>query len=176
MAPQLMGTKGLVPALAVVMDGPGHQFLAGAAFPGDQDVDPAAGDLLDQVVDLLHRLALADQAAEGVTPAQLLFQLDVFLAQVLALQGVFDDEADLFVLEGLGDVVVGPLLHRLDRLFGGGKGGDHDHHRFGEALLDVGEQLEPAQTRHLDIADDQIVSLVLQSGRACKPSATASTW
>ena len=50
-------------ALAVVVDGPGDQFLAGAAFAGDQHVDLAGGDLLDQVVDLLHALLLPTSPA-----------------------------------------------------------------------------------------------------------------
>ncbi len=68
------GDEGVLPPLAVVMDRLGDQFLAGAAFAGHQDVDPAAGDFLDEVVDPLHRLAFADQTAEGVTLAEFLLE------------------------------------------------------------------------------------------------------
>jgi hypothetical protein len=50
----------LVRPQAVVVDRVGDEVLAGAALAADQHGRVAVGDLLDQPVDLLHRVARAD--------------------------------------------------------------------------------------------------------------------
>ncbi len=49
---------------AVVMDGAGHQLLAGARLAAQQHGHVAAGDAADRLVDVLHARMAADQGAE----------------------------------------------------------------------------------------------------------------
>ena len=75
-----------------------------------------------------------------------------------------DDVDDLLDLERLEDVVVGALLHRLDRGLDRAEAG-HDHGQHAEPLgLDLLEQLQPRQPRHLEIGDHQIVRTQAQLG------------
>ena len=52
--------EGLVPAVAGVVNGPGHQLLAGTGLPLDQNGPVHGGHLFNPGVDRLHRLASAD--------------------------------------------------------------------------------------------------------------------
>jgi hypothetical protein len=64
--------KGLLGPMAVVVDGVGHQFLAGAAFPPDQDGGIAFGHLGDHLEDFPHLVAVADNVGNAVLVLQLL--------------------------------------------------------------------------------------------------------
>src|SRR4030095_16014528 len=82
------GDERTAAAPAVSVDGLGHDFLARAGFPRDQDAGVAAGYPLNEVVDLLHLRRSAHQAAE---PAQLpqvgAQRSDLVLHLARALQG-----------------------------------------------------------------------------------------
>ena len=87
---------------------------------------------------------------------QLLSQVEVLVAQPLALEGVADDEADFVQLERLGDVVVGAQLHRLDRGLRGGDGGDDDHGHVRGDLLGRAQHLQPVHLGHAQVGDDGV--------------------
>ena len=53
--------EGLVGARGLLVDVAGHHFLAGAAFAGDQDRGFAAGDLIGQRDDGIHRTVFMDE-------------------------------------------------------------------------------------------------------------------
>ena len=53
-------------AAAVVVDGPSHQFLAGAGLAKDQHRYVLGGDPADSLVDLLHGGAAADEQVRGI--------------------------------------------------------------------------------------------------------------
>ena len=59
--------KALAAPRSVVMDGPGHQLLAGAGLAGDHHRHRVVQYLADELIDLLHGRAFADQT---VTAAQ----------------------------------------------------------------------------------------------------------
>ena len=52
----------LLAAVAVMINRAGDEFLAGAAFAGDERGGVGAGDLADELEHLLHRLAAPDDA------------------------------------------------------------------------------------------------------------------
>ena len=56
-----MARNGFLARVAVVIDGPGDEFLAGAAFAQDQHGYILRGDPADRLIDRLHRRAAADQ-------------------------------------------------------------------------------------------------------------------
>ncbi len=76
---------GLCGAPAGVVDGVRHQLLARAALPAQEHRRVARGDLGDEVVDLLHRLGVADDVRRPEPVLQLVLQPEVLLQQPLAL-------------------------------------------------------------------------------------------
>ena len=162
MAPQFTEMKGLPRAIAVEVDGAGHQLLAGPALAGDHRGGGAVRDLADGLEDLAHPGALADDVVEAVLRLELLPEVEVLVAEALALERPSDDEVDLVELERLGDVVVGPELHGLDRGLGGADGGDHDHHRLGGGLLRRAQDLEAVGGGHPEVGDDHVEGLTPQ--------------
>ena len=146
----------------VVVDRLGHQLLAGAALAQDQDVALGRRGELDQVVDLLHRLALADQVVEPEALAELLLQVPVLGGEPPLVQPLADGEHHLFVLERLGDVVEGPLAHRLDGALDRGEGGDHHHHQVGIAPADLAQHLHAVHAGEHEVEEDEVDLLPLQ--------------
>ena len=79
-----------------------RQFLARAAFAGDQHVDQAVADALDQAHDLLDSLPRADDAVRGVAVLHLAPQVGVLLRQLILVAPQFADQ--LRGLDGNGRV------------------------------------------------------------------------
>ena len=102
--------EGRALAVALLVQGAGDQLLARAALAGHQHSGGLGRDLLDEIVDLAHRPGAADQrvATGGVL-------VNLAAAHLLDGQGLADDLAQLVLIEGLGDVVLGAELDRLHR-------------------------------------------------------------
>jgi hypothetical protein len=101
--------------LAVVVDGVGDELLAGAVLALDQDVGLARRHALDQLEELLHLLAAADDVGELVLVLQLLLQLDVLGLQLGALDRLLEQGQHAFGVDRLLQEVGRPGLDRLDR-------------------------------------------------------------
>src|SRR4051812_28408359 len=93
---QILGNRGAVDLderplrpFAVVVNCIGNQFFAGAVFTLDQDVRFAGRNTLDQLEQLLHLLAFADDVLEFVAVLQLLLELFVFVNQRFLLDRFF---------------------------------------------------------------------------------------
>ena len=142
--------------MAVEVNRPRHELLAGAALSGDHYRRGAVRDLSDRVEDLDHPGALADDVLEAMLGLQLLAKVLILGAEVLALEGVLDDQVDFVELERLGDVVVGAELHRLHRGLGRGHRGHHDHRGVGRLFLSRAQDLEPVDLRHAKVGDDRV--------------------
>ena len=171
------GDERLVAPVAVEVDGAGHQLLAGAALARDHDGGRAVGDLADGVEHLDHPAALADDVLEAVLGLELLPEVEVLVAELLALERVPDDEVDFVELERLGDVVVGAELHRLHRGLGRGHRGDHDDRGVGGDLLGGAQHLQPVHLRHAQIGDDHVEGLAAErfDGGLRPPSASVTS-
>ncbi len=87
------------------MHAPGHQFLAGAALPQNQNRILMQAHFLDDFINALHALGDADQAAEARPGAQLFSQQLIFLLQLHGPGGAFQARAQLLDAERLGDIV-----------------------------------------------------------------------
>jgi hypothetical protein len=105
----------------------GGQLLARAALPQDQDVAVQGGHFANGAKHFLDGGADPDHFPPAVQGAQTGLQAAVLFPQTLALQGLLDQMADHFKLEGLGHVMEGPLFHGLDGRVQGGVSGDQDH-------------------------------------------------
>ena len=86
--PDVGGDEWPGPAPAQVVDGAGHQLLARAAFPLDQDGQVGIGDLADAREHLADGGALADHFRELAGGGQPFAQQPVLLAQAVVLESL----------------------------------------------------------------------------------------
>ncbi len=124
---------------AVEMDEPRDHLLARPRFAGDEDRRLRGGDLGGGVEEPGHGGGAADQVPPVEPLAEAFLQEAVLLLQMAVVHRPFQCEAELVEIEWFGQVVVGPLLERLDgRLHGGVGGHDDDGDRRVEGL-DLGQ-------------------------------------
>ena len=98
---------------AVLVDRLRDELLARPALAGDEHARLGRRDLLDDVEDRLHCRARADDVVEAEPLLQARAELRRFALEATALQRAVDDDEELVELDGLGEVVLGPLLHGL---------------------------------------------------------------
>ena len=150
------GHEGLVLPRGIEMQRAGDEFLAGAALALDQDGAVGIGDLGDEVVDLLHLRARADDVLEAVFLLDDLPQVAVLADEALVIERALDGELQLIHLERLGDVVVGAELHRLERRLHRLVRRDQDDRRLRQHLAAFAEDVEAADLVHAQIGDDEL--------------------
>ena len=141
---------------ALLGDRPGVELLSGAALAGDEDVGEGPGDLADHVVDAEHPGAVSQDEAEvevfpEVVPHGLLLPVEG-----PHLEGPGDRLAQLGVVEGFGQVVVGAVVHGLDRGLGRGVGRDHDDHRARVPGLGGPEHVDARHVPEADVAEQEV--------------------
>ena len=149
-------------ALAGPMQRLGDELLAGPRLAGDEDGGVAAGDLADELEDLQHRLRRADDA---LALGRALAQLQSKCADLEAHVGVLEDPAqrgeEVVDLERLGDVVVGAVLHGLDRRGAAAEGRHHDHLELIVLALQLAQDRQPVLVRELDVHHHEVRTLLL---------------
>src|SRR5439155_11202623 len=87
----------------------GHEVLARAAFPGDQDRSRRGCDLLDQVVEPPHGQRTADEPAVVTERRELAFEPSHLAAHLVALGDPVYQHAQAFEIYRLGEKVERPL-------------------------------------------------------------------
>ena len=143
--------KGWSLAGALPVDGAGDQLLARPRLSGDEDGGRRRGDLADDLLDLRHGTAGADDPV-GVRLSGR--RREVLVVHQPGLDGLQDDRLEFILLEGLGDVVEGPLLQGIDGSGDGAVGGEDDHRQGGVVPHDPFQEPHPVQPRHLEIRGD----------------------
>ena len=107
---------------------------------------------------MLHRGRGAEEGRRRGRAVEALLEAHVLGPQRAVLGGALDEHREVVGVEGLDDVVVGPVLHGLDRGLDRGVGG-HEHD--GQLRVGGGEprlQLEPVHARHLDVEEGHVVA------------------
>ena len=150
--------KGFGRPEAVLIDGPGHQFLAGARIAPDQHRGVGGRHPADGLIDLLHGFALADDGIRG-RGIRGHVQFHPGAHEAPRLQGLGDQGQDIRNLGGLEDVFEGPQLGGLDGGIRGAEGGHDDDRQLGLDLVDGPEGLQAAHPRHAHIHDHQVREL-----------------
>src|SRR5438874_2671370 len=143
---------------AVVVERVGDQLLPRAARAADEDRQIRVRHLADHVEHALHRRALADQAPEAIRARDLLLQEPERAPHLHAVEQALDDQLELVVVEGLGDVVGGAQLHRLDGDLLRAEGGDHDDRRLRRVLAHPAQHLHAAHALQAEVGDDEVVA------------------
>ena len=87
---------------------------------------------------------------------------DDLTVQILPLARVAHERSQLVVVEVLGDVVIGAVLHRLHGGLDLVDGRDHDALDEAVVLLDDAQHVEAADARQPDVEQDQVDVLLLQ--------------
>ncbi len=119
--------KAFARALAGLMDGARHQFLAGAGLAQQQHCGRRGGHLRDGHEQTGHGRAFAHEHGRGVavlqTPAQVLH----LVPKLARLHGLGREGAHLVEIEGFGQIGERAPVHGLHRAGHRGVAG-HDHH------------------------------------------------
>ena len=137
-AAQLTTTKGPSLRGRELVEHARDQLLAGAALAADEHGGVGGGGLAHLREQPLHRLAVADHASPCGRARRRARAPRCAREQALHLRARVAASSSALVhlgaqhlgREGLGDEVVGALLHRLHRGLDGAEGGDHHHHRL----------------------------------------------
>ena len=138
------------------MDGVGDQLLAGAVLALDEDVRFARRHALDQLEELLHLLALADDVLELVAILQLLLELLVLVDQRLLLDRLLELVEQPLGVDRLLEEVERAGLDRLDRARDVALAGDDDDLGFGVELLELADQLDAVHVGQHHVGDDRV--------------------
>ena len=153
--------EGTAGAAAVVVQGPRHHFLARPGLAAEEHADVARGHAPDGLVDLLHGRVPPHEGAELPDLLEPRLERGDFLREPARRQRALGEQERLVEVEGLGEVVVGALLHGLDGRLHGAVGG-HDHHLgIGALPADAAEEGQPVDARHADVEEDQVERLLL---------------
>ena len=139
------------------MNGVGDQLLADAVLALDQDVGVALGDRLDQLEQLAHFLALADDVREVVLIAHLLLEALVLGALHLQIRGAIKDRRDACGIEvGFFDEVERAGLTGLERAGDRADAGDDDHFRRFVDRLQLAQQRDAVDVRQHQVDQDDV--------------------
>ncbi len=142
-----------------MVQGPGHELLAGPAVTLDEDAHVRFGNLVHQVLDLLHLGAVVDELAFELIHPQLLPQVRDLGEQLAFFQGLGDGEVEFLLLEGLHQIVRGAGLHGLHDDVRLAQGREHEDGHVLGYLPDLVEGLQTVHVGHEDVEDDQGVLL-----------------
>ena len=142
--------------VAALVDGPGDEFLAGAALAGNQDRGLRPGHPFHQGQDFLHDPGLSHNVGEAVLFFQFLVQQAVGQDEVAVFQGLGDGHQDFVVLEGLEDVIEGAFFHGRDRFFHGAERSHDDHRQIRLELLQFVQELDAGHLGHLHVGEHEV--------------------
>ncbi len=160
--------KALVSPGAEMVDGPGHQLLARAGLPEDEDARAYRrhlGDMLPQGHDggrLAHDLG--DVGVRGA--AAQVFELP---GHGVFFQGLADQRPQLVEFVRLGQVMVGALVHGLDRGLDCCEASEHDDFGLWLKTLDRAENAHAVHVAHAQVGEHDVEVVLaeqLQGGLA----------
>ena len=147
------GDVGTVAPLAVVVQGLGHELLAGAGLAIDRDRQVGPHEPRQHAVDLLHGRRAADERQLLLLVARRFRGGAIRRGRA---QRPRDDGDELAQVEGLGQIFEGAPLGRPDRGEQGVLGAHHDDLQVGAQVADARNQVEPVLVGHDHVGDDQI--------------------
>ena len=161
---EVLGDRGAVDgeeralgAQGVLVDATGDEFLARAAFAGDEHGGVARGDLADGLQDFLHRFGTADDAFLVVGRIHEHARRARRRREVATGgEGLVDERDQLRLVERLHHVVVSAELHGLDRGLRRAERRHEDHHRLRLRAAEHLQGLDAGHPAHAVIKEDHV--------------------
>ncbi|MCY1535923.1 hypothetical protein D9M68_713500 [compost metagenome] len=155
-----------VAAAAQAMQRRGHDLFARPGFAFDQDVHIRVRDMAQRLLDALHGRGCADERDfVGLHRERGLAQAAIFQHQMALFRGMRDRCDQPVGRVGLGQEIVGAVLHALH----GGRdvsvAGDEDDGNVGIDVAHAAEQLQAVDVGHADVAHDHAVECASQRGQ-----------
>ena len=144
------------------MDRAGDLLFARARFADDQNRTCGFRNVPDQLEHIVHLRAFAQHILERVATLELCAEAGDFVPESPFFERPLHDDAEFVRVGGLGDEVVGPVLHRRDGFFNRSVAGGYDHRDGDFPGLDLLQELHAAELGHLEVGDDQAVRLLLE--------------
>ena len=111
------GDEGTGFAGAEVVEGAGDEFLAGAAFAGDEHGDVGGGDLLDEAEDFAHGTELPTRTPSTPVSRRRRRATSSSISCLALAGGVGENGAQAGGVDGLLQEVVSAELHGIDGEF-----------------------------------------------------------
>jgi len=121
--------KGAIPAIAVVMDRPGHQFLACSAFTLDEHAGSGRSYTQGKVDDVTHFSGDTDHTLHVVPPPEFVQEHFLLADEPFVLKDLSHNDLQLIHLERFRYIVESTQLHGFNRGFHSGVCRDHDHRK-----------------------------------------------
>ena len=161
-SPTVEGEETFFGAVALVVNCPGDQFLAGSCLSEDEDTTVGGSNLGRHLVEFLHLPALTDDKRRTYPRFVISLEVEKFILEPFFFQRSLEDQSCFFDFIRLGNVVISPFLHCLDGGFDGGVGGNHNHFSVWILLLGSGQHLHAVHLLHFQIGEDQVKICVCQ--------------
>ncbi len=146
----------IVAPRTVVVQRPGRELLAGAGLAGDQHGARGRRDGFQQVIEIAHHPARADQPVDAIALFELRAQVGVLGPQPPLLERRAEHVQQRVELERLGDEVGGALLDRVHRVLHGAEAGDHDRDDVRVALERRVQDVTPIDAREPQIGEQDV--------------------
>jgi hypothetical protein len=131
-----------------MMYGARDQFFARAGFAFDENVGVRRRHFFHETKDGLQRFRRAYDLGETVAAFEFAPERAVLAKEFALAYGVLDRLQQIFVDEGLRDVVIRAFAQRGDGRVHGRISGHHDDEGFAVNVLDAVEQREAVHARH----------------------------
>ena len=160
--PELTPTKRLFGPRRVGVNRLRDQFLAGAGFARDQNVGAAGATWDTRSSTRSIRSLLPTMFGKRVALLQCAPQFACSRAPAACARSALDLDQQLFVVPGLGEVVVGAGFQRLHRDFNGPICRDQEDGGLRVALADVVQHFQTGAVRHHEIQQNQVVDAGLE--------------
>ena len=148
------------------MNGLGDEFLAGAAFAADEHGGAGGGDLGDEIEQLLHAVALADDTREIEALFERALELEVFFAQPARLDGLRDLREELIIGPGFGDVIHGTALEGGAGHVNGAVRGDEHDGEMRVAAANFLEQIESVAVGQAHVEEQEVEGMLFELGKS----------
>ena len=139
-----------------VVDGVRHELLAHAALARDEDARLGGGHAPDEVEDLLHAGARADDGARPLLGLDLGLELLVLARELARIEGPLHEEGEVVEVDRLRQEIEGAVPHGLDRVLDGAVAREDDDGEARVAARDLLEELAARERRHAEVGDDEI--------------------
>ena len=149
------------------VQGAGDEFLAGAAFAGNEDGGARVFEAGDEAEDILNAGGIADDAVERSLGFGAFAEVEILFDEANLVGHAAEEEAKFIERsKGLGDVIVGAELHGLDRGFDRSVAGHDGDFEAGMSALGLLQEFDAGHAGHDHVGKDHVYGLFVEQGES----------